>query len=296
MGAGCAPTAKVPIVKPAEINMSQCRKIAFGDSSGNLGESMTDLLTSRLFNSEYFEVVDRENVNRIMNEHNLNLSGAVDDTSIVEIGNLTGVDALFFIKSSGEFRQSKEISEWHKDQDNRPYRTFYKKGQAKIISTFKIIDVSTGKLLAVKSIEKAAYEENHERNEWPPDVDQDPLFSQASTATLDDIMRMIAPYRVYIDITFENTKDQNGKAGINYAKNGLWKEALEQFVIAAQNNQEDYSSQYNLGIGYQYTYNLEEAIKSFKNAMRIKQSDRCIESIASCNLMKADVEKLNKQL
>ncbi|MEZ4598309.1 MAG: CsgG/HfaB family protein [Syntrophotaleaceae bacterium] len=293
---GCAPSARVPVVKPAEINMSQYRKIAFGDSEGSLGESMTDLLTSRLFNSEYFEVVDRQNIDRIMSEHRFNLSGAVDETSAAEIGNLAGVDALFFIKSSGDFNQTTEISEWHKDQDNNSYRYFHKKGKANVNTTFKVIDVSTGRVLAVKSLSKTASGENWEKNAWPPDVDREPLLSKAASETLDDIMKMIAPYKVYVNISFATTKDLNGKSGIDFAKNGMWNEALEQFVIASENNPGDYASKYNLGLGYQYTYQLDKAISTFKEAMKIKPDGDCTKAISSCTIMKADIEKLNQQL
>ena len=60
----CAPSARIPVLKPAEINLRGIDKIVVGDINGNIGPSVADLLTSRLFESDKFTVVDRQNLDR----------------------------------------------------------------------------------------------------------------------------------------------------------------------------------------------------------------------------------------
>ncbi len=57
--------------------------------------SVSDILTSSLMALNKFKVVERYQLEHILNEHNLNLSGLIDMETAKEIGKFTGVDALF---------------------------------------------------------------------------------------------------------------------------------------------------------------------------------------------------------
>ena len=91
---GCAPHAKVPITRPADINLSKYKKIVVSRLDGNLGDQFGDLLTSKLFEANTYEVLDRENLDRVMTEHRFNLSGMVDSSTAVKMGKFLGASAL----------------------------------------------------------------------------------------------------------------------------------------------------------------------------------------------------------
>jgi PBP1b-binding outer membrane lipoprotein LpoB len=50
---------------------------------------------TQLVNSTRFKVVTRKKLSKLLNEHNLSLSGTLDEKSSVEIGKIIGVDAFF---------------------------------------------------------------------------------------------------------------------------------------------------------------------------------------------------------
>jgi len=60
------------------------------------GQVLTGKMVQRFHNSASFEVVERQELDTILREHSLNLSGAINESQVVEIGNLAGVDAFIF--------------------------------------------------------------------------------------------------------------------------------------------------------------------------------------------------------
>lgn len=71
--------------------------IEFSDLDGdvsNLGKYVSEELTTRLYRTKRFQVVERELLKKVMAEHKLNLSGAIDESTAVEVGRILGVDAI----------------------------------------------------------------------------------------------------------------------------------------------------------------------------------------------------------
>jgi len=71
--------------------------IEFSDLRGNVtdfGMFLAEELITKLFSSARFEVIERQLLNKIMQEHKLSLTGAVDPTSAKELGKILGVDAI----------------------------------------------------------------------------------------------------------------------------------------------------------------------------------------------------------
>lgn len=71
--------------------------IEFSDLDGNVtqfGQFLAEELITRLFTSKKFEVIERQLLNKVLEEHKLSLSGLVDPSSARELGRLLGVDAI----------------------------------------------------------------------------------------------------------------------------------------------------------------------------------------------------------
>ncbi|HDR05402.1 MAG TPA: hypothetical protein ENN84_09200 [Candidatus Marinimicrobia bacterium] len=70
---------------------------AFTDIEGNvspLGKFLAEELTTRLFRTGKFDLVERSLLQKVMEEHQLNLSGILDENSAVQLGNILGVQAI----------------------------------------------------------------------------------------------------------------------------------------------------------------------------------------------------------
>ncbi len=81
----------------SEKNKSKIAVIEFSNLDGSvsqLGRYISEELITRLYRTGEFEVVERQMLNKIMREHELSLSGFIDESSAREIGMLLGVDAI----------------------------------------------------------------------------------------------------------------------------------------------------------------------------------------------------------
>ncbi len=71
--------------------------IEFSDLDGdvsNLGRYISEEITTRLYKTKRFQVLERELLAKVMEEHKLNLSGLIDESTAVEVGAILGVDAI----------------------------------------------------------------------------------------------------------------------------------------------------------------------------------------------------------
>lgn len=106
--------------------------IPFSDLQGKVtdfGRFISEELITRLFITQKFDVVERQLLNKVLDEHKLTATGIVDERSAKELGRILGVDAI----ASGTITDLRTIV----------------KVNARLIST------ETGSLFAVAAVEIA---------------------------------------------------------------------------------------------------------------------------------------------
>ncbi len=85
-------------------------------------------LVTQLVNATRFKVVSRQRLDKLLEEHSLSLSGAIDEKSAVEIGKLIGVDGFI---------------DGYATMENE-----------KFILNFSLIETSTGVIVWAKTVER----------------------------------------------------------------------------------------------------------------------------------------------
>lgn len=65
-----------------------------GYGQGRLGRSASDVLTTFLFDSQQFDLIERSKIDAILKEHQLEHSGVTDDATAVQIGKLLNVKLM----------------------------------------------------------------------------------------------------------------------------------------------------------------------------------------------------------
>jgi len=292
---GCATRkAFVHITRPAEINLKGIKRIAVGKINGDIGQRLADLITIALFESARFEVVDRKNIDKIIREYQLNIGGITDENAAVQMGKVLGVSVLILGNSSMNYK----VNTWTRDEhdyEGYTHTVYYLKQIAKIDTVFRILDLTTGKILVARAIIKEATNEDFSRNGRPQGTDKDILIKNALDKTANSFMRIIAPYSYRVEIEFARSKSSEGKSGINFAKAGLWKDALKQFKLAAKKTPNNSGAWYNLGLAYEYNNIFDKAIEAFKKSNELKTSYKNMIELNNVKRMKSDKEKLKKQ-
>lgn len=139
------------------------------------GQAITALTETR---DPFLKVVDRENLDRIMQEQRLSLSGVVDEQTAARVGNLIGAQALLigdvtdYREEPGQLRQgtkngfeayrveqiNKETGEKYFVTRYKPvtYTEHYQENKARMAVNYRLISLETGEVLMSKSFEREA--------------------------------------------------------------------------------------------------------------------------------------------
>jgi len=296
--AGCASSVKVPVTRPAEINLRGNNKIAIGEIRGDGGQFIADLMTSRLFETGQFEVVDRSNLARIMKEHSLNMSGAIDQKTAAHLGKLVAAAVIVFGNvSTYKYDLSKWPGKRWTDGKGVPHTTYHAKGVSRVTLSVQVVGLTTGTVLAAKTISKNSEQECTKNDAWPADPDGEAIMRAAAYDAVNAFIKMIVPYTEYVEVSFAKS-DSNIpelERGINFAKTGQWADALDQFKAAADNNPQHQGAFWNLGLAYEYSAMFGQAEDAFRKADQIKPCEKCIKEIANVKRRAAEHKKLGEQ-
>ena len=162
------------------LGVSEFENIA-NSEFGNIGYSISNSILSRFSRNpdefEFFEVLDRDALDRILAEQKLSLSGLMDESTTAELGELTGVNSILVGKitmATAERERfdpvpksfSKEVKvgeEKYMDGDKEKTRDIketvtvsmlmhQKKARATVSATYKILDITTGRLIATDEL------------------------------------------------------------------------------------------------------------------------------------------------
>lgn len=278
---GCNPSVYIPVQRPAEVNLSGNKTIGVGEiiSPGgrktHQSNNLEEIITTRLVESGSFQVVDRQNINSILREHNLTLSGLVDENHSVEAGKLLGTNVLIF-GNINEDQYSEEISEKEKtdEEGGRSYIVRERKGTYKLLTNIRLVEVSTGKILAARDFASVKTAKTSARNEDPPAIDRRPMYRQASQEVASQLVRMIAPYKENVKVSFEKDKQlPELDMAIAQIRIGDWEDAIRTLQMAAMKNDLDDKTKakafYNYGLVILYDGQYENAMESFRRAMQL---------------------------
>lgn len=127
-------------------------------------------------NDPFLSVVDRENIDRILEEQRMGMSGVVDERTAVSAGKLMGAQAVLmgnvisYRELAGKMRQStkdgyesyqvkqlnKETNEHYYTTSYKPvkYVEYYQENKAVISFSYKLVSLETGQVLFSRIVDK----------------------------------------------------------------------------------------------------------------------------------------------
>jgi tetratricopeptide (TPR) repeat protein len=292
-----APGFNVKVLRPAEINLAGIDKIAIGSIEGPANAEVAEALATSIFNSGRYEVLDRQHLYEIFQEHRLSFSGMVDQETAVEIGKLVGSAALVFGRVSTH-KYSEDMTHYDgKDKKGRSYRVYTRKGQGQVSMTLQVTDLRTGKIVAIKQLSDTQGAKKSATNDYPEKIDSKSLLARARENCVVTFMKAIAPYEVSERVSFEKDKEiPEIERGITLAKTGdLWR-ASGAFQKAVQENPTSPKAHFNLGIAYMCLGDYGEAIQVLDKAYSMAPSKKYASELARAKRWKADAEKVESQV
>jgi tetratricopeptide (TPR) repeat protein len=296
-------SVRVPVMKPAEINMAPYNSVAIGGISGNSDRIISDSLEEALVNSQRFTVVDRAHMDKVMRELQLSSSDLADPNAAAKLGKVVTAGALIFGDVTNSYRE--QPSEQHYKDDKGVQHTWHVlRGEVNFRATFKIVDVATGKLIIAKTYEEKRDDTNRGLDKRPDPIDRNSLEKSARAAVIDRFMKAIVPHQEFMYANFQKDGDiPQLEGGIGWAERGDWKKAQDAFNSAAQDSEKNLKLKagqiakcyWNLGLSYEYAGDYDKAEAMINKAYSLSNDRDMLGEIDNIHRLQADAKKLAEQ-
>lgn len=294
---------RVPVMKPAEINMAPYQTVAIGAMNGAGDRPLTGALEEALVSSQRFTVVDREHMDRVMRELQLSSTDLADPNSAAKLGKVVTAGAMIFGDVQTNYREVP--SERHYQDDKKVNHTWHElRGEYYLRATFKIVDVSTGKLIVAKTYEERRDDTNRGLDRYPEPIDRISLERTARSVVIDRFMKSIVPHQEFMYANFQKDSDlPQLEGGIGWAERGDWKKAQSTFNDAAQAAEKNVKlkapqiakAYWNLGLSYEYAGDYDKAESMVNKAYTLSNDKDMLGEIDNIHRLQADALKLAEQ-
>lgn len=321
----CAQKTVIKAVKPAELDVGGLKRIAVLDFRGprGTGEKIASIFTSKLFSTNFYTLVERSELQKILEEHALNMSGVVDVETAVQAGNLVGVQAVIVgdvinYKCEDHRRTKKEkrkvwTGEYEKDKNgNFIYeKTLFGKKvkkkkyreelvdvevierEATVTLSFRLIDVQTGQIRATRETSHS-YKKSVKSGSGSLAPKQ-AILNRLTHQCVDDFVRMLAPHTVSIETKFARGNNEVNR-GIEFAKNDLWDKAQQVWEGVVSKDPSNHAAWYDLGLALEVQGMYEPAEKAYDRAVTLKSKKLYLKALKRIRQAIKDRQKLEQQL
>ena len=295
-------TVRVPVMKPAEINMSPYSSVAVGGMTGSAG-AIANGVEEALVQTQRFTVVDRQHMDRIMRELRLSATDLADPSSAAKLGKVVTAGALIFGDVNDQYRETPS-EERSKDKEGTPHVSYKLHGVYNVRATFKVVDVATGKLLIAKTYEEKREDTNRGYDKKPEAIDRQGLERTARQAVIERFMKAIVPHQEFANAAFLKDSDiPQLEGGIGWAERGEWKKAQDSFNTAATDAERNLKlksgqiakTYWNLGLSYEYAGDYQRAVDMINKAFTMSNDREMLRELDNIHQLEADAKRLAEQ-
>lgn len=298
---GCITYLRVSVTRPAEVDLKGFKRIAIGEITGEKGIDFAEELTQALFESGKYEVLDRTHIDGILREHKLSLSGIVDDTTAAQIGKYLGAAALVFGRVA-VYKTDEKIADYtSRDGEGKTYTTYTREQWADVSVHFRIIDCTTGKILATRTIDAKPTVKHSATDKEPEKTDPETLLRNGRRTVITQFMKMIAPYTEIVEVPLETDGKMPELAlGNSHAKIGNWEEARKIYANAVEKyknlpEMKIYKAYFNLGIANVYCNDFKSGLEYLNKAYSLNPNSIYLKEIENAKIREKEYKKLLEQ-
>ena len=285
---------RVPVMRPAEINMVAYQSVAVGEMRGRGNTIMGDSLEEALLGTNRFQVLDRQHMSSIMRELSLSASDLADPSKAAKLGKVMTAGALIYGDVDEQYREVPS-EDRIKNKDGTITVIYKLRGETRTRATFKIVDVATGRLIIAKTYEERRDDTNSGYNRRPEPIDRD---------ALERFMRAIVPHQEYVTASFQKDSDiPQLEGGIGWAERGEWKKAqatFSQAIADGQKNPKIKSEQlakgyWNLGLAYEYAGDYDSATATVQKAYELSNEKDMLRELDNIRRLQDEAKRVSEQ-
>jgi len=305
LASGCATTTKTQVLRPAKINLVGVKGLAIGGFGGEGGPIVRAQILKAVFDSQRFDVVDRENLGAGITEMELQQVGLASGEKAV---GMQRADALVTGKVDQRCNQGVESGQFTQtDANGRAYNvTLYQRwAKADVTLAASVTNLSTMKCDVVDNI-PASYSAASDWLESPPgEFDPRSLYESCYPRITSEFMKDIAPYTEIVKVNLLPAKHApETEAGIQLFQAGQFEQALKQFEKAEQTAKDNpkikpdelSAIKFDIGVAKEYLSDYDGAVASVQEAITLCPGKKIYtESISRINERRKDANELKRQ-
>ena len=316
---GCAPKVSTSVLMPSGADgISSLRNVAVIPFSGSYGTQLAPsaenvLVTAEVRGVRYFNVADRQNLNRVISEQKLQVSGVTDENTAVRLGKLVGVQGIFTgtaDMTSDRSNYTESRTKCSSTNSKGKCTSYYDYNvmcmKKKVLVTFipKLIDVSTAQVVYSEKITGTA-EDRRCQDSGSPLISDADLIKSAENSAMSEFRRQVAPYTADVKLTLLTGKrglDGGGKDMLKSAQKFAEADRMDRACAIWENGMGKYpqspSFLFNAGVCRETEAKYEEALELYMKAdAQTGEPDKVIgEAINRAKQRIADKGRLKKQL
>jgi hypothetical protein len=200
------PQITLNLTHPPRLGLN-IKKVAFGPSNGPCSDEILDRLSGTLV-SGGVGVMDRQNLQTVLAEQHLSLSGYVDQQSAVQMGKLLGPTALIFVKVSRCNAAHRRNYSDSRTKDG-VVRTQNAIVDVHVRGTIQTIDLATGRIFSASPILVDRGLTNSSTDGMPEFPSEDEVRDMAVSAAAEHASTFFVNWHEQKQLYFFNDKDCN---------------------------------------------------------------------------------------
>lgn len=282
---GCTQKVIIKALEPAEIDrVTVTKKIAVlkfkNDRLGLASKIETNLARFKIQNKSFFTLVNRRDINQIIQEQKIQNSGLVNTDDIVEVGSLIGAQALI---SGRVYKPSLQDTYYYETRakcaDKKCKEMYYYDVRCTqrviaLSADIKIADITKGDIIYADSISKSSkYTHCSDDDKHLPSKNR--VAKNLATRIASSFTYKLTPhyknFEVELledpDLDYDDAQEQLLKSSLKYIKHNRFSKAeqlLRQLVDST--SQQSYVAFYNLGVVTESQGNYEKALSYYEKA------------------------------
>jgi len=298
-------TALMPPRCPEASTIKEIAVLPFDGKNGKefAAEIEGTIAAINIGDRQYFKLVERNKLDKILSEMKFSQSGMVDERTAVKIGKMIGAKGLITgrinitsnekpysenrkycveRKKSDTLNKSDKLSSLLVDVASTALDLDCIKWEMKTIECFersaliqftpKLIDIETGKIIYSRNFSDLATSKGCVDKKIPETIDE--LVSKIKLKAKEEFRKDIAPYYVTMELNLMDSKDgitakeaeKKFEQGLDFAKHQRLDRACEFWGEARILSPNSPSILYNLGICSEVTGDIEKALDLYKKA------------------------------
>ncbi|MFC1887184.1 CsgG/HfaB family protein [Candidatus Cloacimonadota bacterium] len=302
----CGTTSmKMTLLRPAKINLSDYRQIAVDEIIGKIDEHTKDIadqLADILVETGRFKVLDRQNLEKIMKEHQLDLSSPIDEATVPELGEIIGTAVVLFGRiQTDSYNETLSKGDPWIDNKGRTHQNNIRDGIYNLVLELKFVDIETSKLISAETIIASEKLRTIVDSQRLPFVEKGVLYRKCLKKIMDKYTKLVAPYEVKVEISFETHKQlPEVDEAIALFKIGSWTRGLSILKKATMkpdlNDKIRAKAYFDLGLAQMYNYKNKLAINSLQQALKLHPKSKYERALDTARKEAAKSEELKKQI